>query len=76
MYVVLLSGVFIAIIAYEAPPLWKKKMWRELVVFAGITIIAMAYAYGAALGKNMPNPTNMINFIFEPISEFVLKYLE
>lgn len=71
----LLSIIFIAIIGLEVPGLIKKKMWRELAVFAILLLIGMIYSYGQVLGLPLPNPTDAIMAVFEPVSKFVEKLL-
>lgn len=71
----LLSLVFIAIIAYEAPGLIKQKMWRELAAFGVLLIIGMVYSYGQVLNLPLPNPTKGIEAVFKPVSQYLEKLL-
>lgn len=71
----LLSLIFLGIIAYEAPGLVKKKMWRELAAFSVLLIIGMIYSYGQILNLPLPNPTRGVEAIFKPVSEYVEKIL-
>jgi hypothetical protein len=71
----LLSLIFIGIIAYEAPGLFKKKMWRELAAFSVLLIIGMIYSYGQVLELPLPNPTKGIEAVFRPVSEYLEKLL-
>ncbi len=71
----LLSAIFIAIIAYEAPALVRKKMWRELAAFGVLMIIGMIYSYGQVLDLPLPNPTEGIMYIFKPVSRYLEKIL-
>ncbi|MFZ5631565.1 MAG: hypothetical protein ACOY40_01835 [Bacillota bacterium] len=73
--VFLLSIIFMAIIAFEAPGLIKKKMWRELAAFSVLLIIGMAYSYGLVLDLPLPNPTEGIMAIFEPVGKYLEKLL-
>ncbi|MCL4441270.1 MAG: hypothetical protein M1609_11995 [Firmicutes bacterium] len=71
----LLSLVFIAIIAIEAPALVRNKMWRELAAFSVLLLIGMLYSYGQALDIPLPNPTKVIMAVFEPVSRIIEKLL-
>ncbi len=71
----LVSLVFIAIIALELPKLLKQKKWRDIAVFSALLLIGMIYSYGQILDLPLPNPTDAIDAIFEPISKFVNKAL-
>ncbi|HBV98981.1 MAG: hypothetical protein JL50_18960 [Peptococcaceae bacterium BICA1-7] len=73
--VFLLSLVFIAIIALEAPALVKGKNWRELAAFSVLLLIGMVYSYGQALDIPLPNPTKLIMVIFEPVALYVERLL-
>ncbi|TEB16468.1 hypothetical protein Psfp_01296 [Pelotomaculum sp. FP] len=69
--IVLLVLVFIAIIAFEAPGLVKKKMWRELVAFSVLLLIGMVLSFGQALKLPVPNPTKGIDAVFKPVTQFI-----
>ncbi|MFZ5649786.1 MAG: hypothetical protein ACOY4I_02880 [Bacillota bacterium] len=71
----LLSFIFIAIIAIEAPGLVKKRMWRELAAFSVLLLIGMVYSYGQVLDLPLPNPTDYIMAIFKPVSQYLEKIL-
>lgn len=71
----LASLIFIAIIAFEAPDLIKKKMWRELTAFGVLMLIGMFYSYGQILDLPLPNPTDGIMAIFKPVSQYLEKLL-
>lgn len=71
----MLSFVFILIIAFEAPGLVRKKMWRELAAFSVLMLIGMVYSYGLVLDLPLPNPTDYIMAIFKPVSQYLEKIL-
>lgn len=75
MIIFLISLVFIAIIAIEAPGLVKKRKWRDLAAFTVLLLIGMVYSFGEALDLPMPNPTRGIMAIFEPLSRYLEKIL-
>ncbi|TEB07326.1 hypothetical protein Psch_00873 [Pelotomaculum schinkii] len=69
--IVLLILAFIAIIAFEAPGLVKKKMWRELAAFSVLLLIGMVLSFGQALKLPVPNPTKGIDAVFKPVTQFI-----
>lgn len=73
--VVLLSIVFIAVIAVETPGMIRGKMWRELAAFSVLLVIGMVYSFGAALDLPVPNPTDAIMTIFQPVSQYLERLL-
>lgn len=73
--VYLISLIFLGIIGLEAPPLLKKKMWRELAAFGVLLVIAMIYGYGQVLDLPLPSPTDGIEAVFRPLSEYIEKLL-
>lgn len=73
--VYLLTLIFLGIIAFEAPGLIKKKMWRELAAFSVLLIIGMIYSYGQVLNLPLPNPTKGIEAVFKPVSQYLEKAL-
>lgn len=75
MKILLLMLIFIGIIAFEAPGLIKKKMWRELAAFSFFLILGMVLSFGQVLNLPLPNPARGIEAVFRPISEYVEKLL-
>ncbi len=75
LMLILLSLIFIGIIAYEVPMLIKKKLWRELAAFSVLLIIGMFYSYGQALDLPLPNPTKVLYAITKPFSAYLEKIL-
>lgn len=70
-----LSAVFLIIIGLEAPRLIKGKMWRELGVFFGLLILGAGLSYAMLLDISVPNPTNVMEKLFEPVSMWIDKVL-
>ncbi|MFZ5641283.1 MAG: hypothetical protein ACOY4Q_11440 [Bacillota bacterium] len=64
------------IIAFEAPWLVREKMWREPAAFAGLLVISMVLTLAPVLRLELLNPTHMLNVIFKPVTEVVIKLLE
>lgn len=71
----LLILVFAVIIAFEAPGLVRKKMWRELTAFSVLLLIGMVLSFGQALDLPLPNPTRGIEAVFKPFSQYLEKLL-
>ncbi|HAG06635.1 MAG: putative membrane protein [Clostridia bacterium 62_21] len=71
--IVLLLMLFLGIILFEVPGLAKKQMWRELTAFSVYLWIGMALSIPLALGVDLPNPTQVIEALVKPLSEFLRK---
>ena len=70
--IALLVLVFIAIIAWEAPGLVRKKMWRELAAFSVLLLlIGMVLGFGLVLELPLPNPTKGIEAVFRPAGRYI-----
>lgn len=75
MTILVLSLIFLGIIAYEAPGLIRKKMWKELAAFSVLMLLGMIYSYGQVLNLPLPNPTAGIEAVFKPVSQYLDKVL-
>ncbi|MDK2888973.1 MAG: hypothetical protein PWP72_1851 [Thermoanaerobacter sp.] len=75
MEIALLSLLFIAIIVLQVPPLVKQKMWRELVAYSVLMVVAMFYSYGLALNIPLPNPARVVEIVFTPVTSMIQKVL-
>ncbi|MDQ0285490.1 hypothetical protein J2Z49_000591 [Desulfofundulus luciae] len=75
MEVVLLSLVFIIIIALQVPPLIKKRMWRELIAFSVLLFLGMIYSFGLVLKIPLPNPARAVEAVFAPLTSLIQKAL-
>ncbi|OAT85561.1 hypothetical protein [Desulfotomaculum copahuensis] len=73
MDIILLIIVFGLIIAAQAPPLIKKKMWRELAAFSVLMLIGMFYSFGLALNLPLPNPAKAVEAVFAPLTRLIQK---
>ncbi|MCG8400689.1 MAG: hypothetical protein MJA84_03740 [Firmicutes bacterium] len=71
----LLATLFLAIIAFEVPGLVKKRLWRELTVFAVLLVIGMVYSFGQVLELPLPNPAHGIEAVFKPLSQMLEKMI-
>ncbi|MFZ5641281.1 MAG: hypothetical protein ACOY4Q_11430 [Bacillota bacterium] len=73
--ILVLSLIFLGIIAMEAPRLLREQKWRDLAAFGGVLLVAMVMTFAAALDIKIPNPTRGIEAIFKPAAEFLEKLL-
>jgi len=76
MQLIGLMLIFSGIILFEVPRMWKDKMWRELITFSGLLTVGMVMSFAAVLRIDLPNPTKVIDFIFNPLSEVILSFLK
>jgi hypothetical protein len=72
----LLALIILGIIAYEVPGLIKERMWRELIAFSVLLLIGMIYSYGQVLALSLPNPATVLDFLFQPVSQYLDKILQ
>ncbi|MFJ5769829.1 hypothetical protein [Psychrobacillus sp. NPDC093180] len=57
-----------AVIVYlEVPSLVKKKQKKELIVFSVLLAIGVGLGVLHSFGKPIPNPTQLLTFIFKPL---------
>ena len=65
-----------AVILYmEVPSLLEKKYKKELIVFSVLLAIGVGLSIGYSFGKSIPNPVDLLNFLFNPIHDAVTRYL-
>ncbi len=62
MYFVLLGMFLMA--ALEVPKMLRQKQWGELIVFGSLWFFATLYASLVAAEAPLPNPTDLIFFLF------------
>ena len=68
MSVVMIVIAFIAIAAYETPGLVRNKLWKDLVVFAGLVIFGFVISLLQAIGIPVPNPIKGIEYLTEKVA--------
>jgi len=69
LFILLITVSLIAwLIAY---PLFKQKMYGELIVTMGITILALAVSLIQLYKLPIINPTDVLGIIFKPVVSFV-----
>jgi hypothetical protein len=60
----------------DVPPLLEKKDKKELLVFSILLAIGVGLSIALALGKPIPNPVDLINFMFKPLSDAIMPWLK
>jgi hypothetical protein len=66
---ILLVGTLITL--YEVPSLIKKKLMKELIVFLILLMTGVIFSILLSLEIKVPNPFDLIAFIYKPISDFL-----
>lgn len=66
MNLILLTLLFVIIMAIELPKLIRQKMYRELWAFTGVTVIAIVLSFGQVLELPIPNITKGIEAVVRP----------
>lgn len=72
--IMLVSLLFLGIIAMEVPCMAKNKLWRELVAFSGLLIVGMVYSFGLVFNWQLPNLRQLMDIVFIPVTQY-LEYL-
>lgn len=57
----------------EVPPLLEKKDKKELVVFSILLMIGVGLSMALGLGKAIPNPLDLLTFVFKPIHDVFVR---
>lgn len=73
--ILLLTLIFMVIIAMEAPQLLREQKWPDLAAFGGLLLVAMVMSFAAVLDIRLPNPTSGLEAIFQPVAELLEKLL-
>jgi hypothetical protein len=59
----------------EVPTLWKKKLVKELWVFATLLLAGAGLSFALVMHAPIPNPLDLLAWIYKPISDAVMKHL-
>lgn len=73
--IILVSLLFIGVIALEAPHLLRNKMWRELTAFSGLLVIGMIYSFGLVLNWEIPSLLQLMELVFIPVTMYIQQLL-
>ena len=65
-------GIILILVSYvHIKKLKKQRNKKELYVFLGLMAIASYLSFGLLLDIYIPNPTNGLRVIFDPINEWL-----
>jgi len=59
------------IVFIEVPSLLEKKQKKELIVFSILLFIGVTLSILRAFGINIPNPLDLLTFIFKPMNDLI-----
>jgi len=68
--IIAVSFVYLGIIAIEVPHLIKSSLWRELMAFSFLLLVAMVYSFGLLFNWPLPNLVDSLEVIFKPVTQF------
>lgn len=71
---ILVATAVIAIL--EIPSLKKKRMYKDLVIFCCLLLLGTLLSIAQSLRMKLPNPLDLITFVFQPFSKFLLGILQ
>ncbi|NOU70824.1 hypothetical protein GC098_05165 [Paenibacillus sp. LMG 31458] len=71
---ILLASTVIAML--EIPTLRKKRQYKDFVVFCCLLLLGTILSIAQSLRMKLPNPLDLITFVFQPVSEFILGLLQ
>lgn len=69
LYIVVL--LFIIFVSVQIPGFFKKKLFRELIVFLMITAFALVYSISGLTDWHLPGPAKLAEIIFKPVSQII-----
>ncbi len=65
MFLLMLIPLLIVVLAFDALRLIKEAMWKEVAALLFFWSVASFLAVAAVIGLELPNPTDLLNAIFE-----------
>ncbi|OAB48345.1 hypothetical protein [Paenibacillus antarcticus] len=69
-----ITGILVivtVVIAFEFPPLWRKKLKKEIWAFSLLLLIGSVLGIVQALEVKIPNPLDWVIAVYKPFSEMV-----
>ncbi|OIQ56542.1 hypothetical protein MOTE_23480 [Moorella thermoacetica] len=67
-----LTVVYSAIFLLDIPPLVRRRAWRELLVFAVLSLMGLALGVPWSLGHKIFFPSEALIKFFEPLARLVM----
>lgn len=61
------------ILFIEVPSLVEKKYNKELIVFYILLTIGVGLSIAYSLGKSIPNPIDLLTFIYQPLHDALFR---
>lgn len=55
----------------EVPPLLEKKLKKELLAFLIFLSIGIGMGMVIGFGKTIPNPLDLLTFVFKPLNDVI-----
>lgn len=74
MIVSFVAGLILIIV--EVPSILRRKERNELWVFSTLLVIGIGLSIAKGLNWSTLNPLDVLNFIYKPISDFIISLLE
>jgi len=71
LYIAGILVVVAIIIIIDVPPLWRKKLIKELWVFSFLLLFGTALAIAQALHLKIPNPLDWMIAVYKPVADMV-----
>ncbi|MGG1517019.1 hypothetical protein ABE504_16540 [Paenibacillus oryzisoli] len=59
----------------EIPALWKKKQRKDFMVFCFLLLLGSLLGIAQSLRWKLPNPLDLISFVFQPISKILFSWI-
>lgn len=64
-------AISVALFAFEMPRMRKKKIYRDLWTFSILLVIGVILTIIKCLNFTLPNPSDLIAWVFSPFSDFL-----
>lgn len=71
---ILLASATISLL--ELPSLMKKRLYKEFVIVCCLVLLGTILSIAQSMHMKLPNPLDLITFVFQPCSDFILGFLQ
>lgn len=65
-------ALYTCVVLLEVPPLFRRRAWRELVVFVVLCLLGLTLGLSWALRRTIVFPSEALIRLFEPLAQVVL----